>query len=130
MVESGLTKERIEAGKALLVELEKKGVQPDAAFWLYNPEVADWKLVLAEVKVPKTGPRDVYRQVQKIIDQLPSEWQESISLDLVALTSPDAPLVRLLRKAIRTGPGITGIRFTNNVIDGVIVEDAYIYRVM
>jgi hypothetical protein len=39
-------------------------------------------------------------------------------------------LVQLLRPVIGTGPGICGIRLTQNVIDGVLIEDAYIYRLM
>ena len=46
----------------------------------------------------------------------------------MSFSVPDAPVVALLRTAIRTGPGISGIRFKNNVIDGTLIEDAYIYR--
>jgi hypothetical protein len=38
------------------------------------------------------------------------------------------PLVLLLRKAIVTGPGISGIRFTSNSVNGTFIDDAYIYR--
>ena len=51
-----------------------------------------------------------------------------LSLDDLALAKPDAPLVTLLRNAVRTGSGIHGIRFSNNVMNGTVIEDAYIYR--
>jgi hypothetical protein len=38
------------------------------------------------------------------------------------------PIVVLLRKAISTGPGIAGVRFTNNSVNGTFIDDAYIYR--
>jgi hypothetical protein len=37
-------------------------------------------------------------------------------------------MVASLRSAVRTRPGIDGIRVTNNVINGLVIEDAYIYR--
>ena len=52
----------------------------------------------------------------------------SLSLDSVTLAKPDSLVVSLLRAAIRTEHDINGIRFTNNVINGTLVEDAYIYR--
>ena len=36
-------------------------------------------------------------------------------------------MVRLLRKVIKTGRKVSGIRFTNNVINGTVIDDAYIY---
>jgi hypothetical protein len=39
-------------------------------------------------------------------------------------------MITLLRVALRTGPGIGGIRFSSNVINGTLIEDAYIYRLM
>jgi len=40
-----------------------------------------------------------------------------------------APLYVLLRSAISTGPGLSGIRFSRNVINGQLIEDAYLYRI-
>jgi hypothetical protein len=41
----------------------------------------------------------------------------------------DADLVRLLRVAARTAPGVNRIRFSKNVINGHFIDDALIYRV-
>jgi hypothetical protein len=46
----------------------------------------------------------------------------------VSIAKKDDPLLKLLRIAIKTGPGISNIRFSRNTINGVIIEDAYIYR--
>jgi hypothetical protein len=126
MVETNLTKELIDAGAKLVEELDKRGLAPDAAFWLYSPEEQTWKLVLVEVKLAKKGPRAAYSEIQKILE---SEKQfGNLRLDDLVLEKPDARIVELLRKAMRTGSGITGIRFKNNVIDGTLIDDAYIYR--
>jgi hypothetical protein len=127
MVATTLTKEMIESGANLVSKLDQRGVQPDAAFWFFFPDIQQWRLVLAEVKLGDEGPRGIYRKIQNVLSQFKEEFN-NLSLDSVTLAKPDAPIVALLRGAIRTGPAMSGIRFTNNVIDGVVVEDAYIYR--
>jgi len=127
MVEAHLTKEMIDAGAALVRKLDERGIQPDAALWLYFPDLQTWKLVIAQVKVGSEGPKQLYRQIQELMGELPQQMHE-ISLDDVTLSKPDAPVISLLRTAIHTGPGVTGIRFKDNVIDGTVIEDAFIYR--
>jgi hypothetical protein len=127
MVETQLTPELIAEGAALVKKLDETGTSPDAALWFYFPDVGTWKLLLAEVKLGPTGPRDAYRTIQKTL-QLLGNTVTHISLSDVAVAKPDAPIIRVLRRAIATGPGISGIRFTRNVIDGLMIEDAYIYR--
>ena len=72
------------------------------------------------------GPRDIYKKIQNILSQLPKEGR--LSLDDVALEKPNSPIITLLKVGVKTSPGISGIRFTQNVINGTVVEDAYIYR--
>ena len=129
MVDTNLTKEMIETGAALVRKLDESGIRPDAVFWFYFPDKQAWKLVIAEVKVGEQGPKEIYRQIQKILAKFPKEIS-GLSLDDVALAKPDAPMVALLHVALRTGPEISGIRFKNNVINGILIEDAYIYRLM
>lgn len=129
MVDSTLTKEMIESGKALIMKLDDSNVQPDAAFWFFFSDIQQWKLVLAEVKVGEQGPKQVYKTIQGVISQFSDELGD-LSLDYITLAKPDAPIVKLLRVAIRTGAGISGIRFKNNVINGTVIEDAYIYRLL
>ena len=57
MVETGLTRELIDAGAKLVEKLDERGLAPDAAFWLYSPEEEAWKLLLVEVKLAKKGPK-------------------------------------------------------------------------
>ncbi len=126
MVEANLTKELIDTGAKLVQKLDKRGLAPDAAFWLYSPEEQTWKLVLVEVKLAKKGPKAAYAEMQKILAG--EKELGNLRLDDLVLEKPDARIVELIRKAMRTGSGITGIRFKNNVIDGTLIDDAYIYR--
>jgi hypothetical protein len=47
--------------------------------------------------------------------------------DLSAV-SPHHETVGLLRQVVKTGRELSGIRLTGNSINGVYVDDAYIYR--
>lgn len=127
MVESHLTKEMMDTGAVFIRRLDEHGLSPDAAFWLYFPEEEQWKLIIAQPNVGTEGPKIVYQRMQQILADYPDEIS-GLSLDDVTLARPDAPIIVLLRVAVRTGPGISGIRFKNNVINGTLIEDAYIYR--
>ena len=129
MVEKQLTNEMIQEGKVLLQALDETELAPDVAIWFYFSDIHDWKLILTARKLKSSGPRDVYRLIQKTLRAL-KEKVTHISLDDVALAKPDAPMIRLLSLAIGTGAGISGIRFTQNTINGVTIEDAYIYRLV
>lgn len=127
MVETQLTPDLIREGAALVEGLDKAGVSPDAALWFYFPDISAWRLLLAEVKVGPEGPRGVYRAVQKTLQALRNQIAH-LSLEDVVVAKPDAPIIKLLAQAITTDPGINGIRFTQNVINGTLIEDAFIYR--
>jgi len=127
MVATQLTPELIQEGATLVAGLDQAGESPDAALWFYFSEISAWKLLVADIQVGPTGPRDVYRTIQKTLQSLRNKVTH-LSLEDVAVAKPDAPLIKLLRQGIATGPGINGIRFTRNVINGVQIEDAYIYR--
>ena len=127
MVIDALTQELIESGKSLVQKLDASGAKVDAAFWFFFPDVGTWKLMLSLPDLAREGPKRAYRRIQSSLGQLP-ESSRAFSLDDVAITKADAPILKLLKVALRTGPGISGIRFTNNVINGVVVNDAYIYR--
>ena len=127
MIEANLTKELIDAGASLVKKLDERGLAPDMAFWLYSSEEQTWKLLLVEVKLAKKGPKAAYSEVQKILAKYAQELG-NLKLDDLVLEKPDARIVELIRKAVRTGPAVSGIRFKNNVVDGTLIDDAYIYR--
>ena len=127
MVEKTLTNEMITLGKRILEILNEEGINPAAALWFYYPEYERWKLLIADYEVGSTGPMNIYRQIRKILDTRQDELS-GLQLFDVVLIKPDDPMLCLMRKAINTGQGISGIRFANNVIDGTVIEDTYVYR--
>ena len=128
MVATTLTDQLISGGGNLIKELDSSGIYVDGALWLYFPEEGFWKLMLSFPDIEKEGPKFFYEKVQKALSKLTEK--DSLSLDDVALAKPNAPLMRLLKMTIHTGSGISGIRFSNNVINGQLIPDAFIYRLM
>ncbi len=126
MVKNQLSKELIEKGKALVGKLDDSGVKVDAALWLYFAELEGWKLVLLMPDLIRKGPKRAYRTVQAALSQM--DLNGTISLVDISVAKPNTAVLSQLRKAIRTAKDMSGIRFTNNVVQGVLIEDAYIYR--
>ena len=128
MVEQILTKEMIESGKFLIQIMDKKNMNPEAVLWFYFPDIQEYKLLISMPIEIKLGPKKFYKKMRDIILELPEK--NRISLDKITLAKPTSPIISLLKMAIRTGPGISNIRFTNNVINGTVIDDAYIYRLL
>jgi len=126
MDKTALVEKDIEEGKRLIEALDNAGFQVRAVLWFYLAESDEWRFVVASPLVERKGPKEAYAFVQAVLAQLlpPS----GISLEEISVVSPEYDLIRLLKVAIQTGPGISGIRFTRNTINNTFIEDAYIYR--
>ena len=129
VVKEILTKEMIESGAEITRLLDRAQLTVGASLWLYIPESNIWRLIVASPEVRTCGPKKVYQKIQSILSQIPEE-QPSVGLKDISVVENDNALLSLLRIAIRTGDGISGIRFSKNTIDGQFIEDAYIYRMM
>jgi hypothetical protein len=127
MVKPDLTTQMLNAGRQLLELLDRQRFRAPACFWFYFPESDRWRFVIASPEVRVRGPHAAYRKVQALARKIPGASEVFAPGD-VALVKDSDPLVTLLRKAISTGPGISGVRFTNNSINGTLIDDAYIYR--
>lgn len=127
MGNSALVEGKIKDGEALLRELDNTGVEVKAAFWLYMPEPEEWRLKIAMPLVDSQGPRAAYVRIQEAIFETTEKL--ALALSEISVVSPKDQLVKLLKPVIRTGRGISGIRFSRNTINGTFIEDAYIYRI-
>lgn len=127
MVTANLTKEMIDEGEVLVRALDRRHVSVTDALWYLVPDLDEWKLLIATPLTLSRGPKKAYQAVQSSIKRNKDKIQH-LKLGDVGIARPDAPLLGLLRKAVQTGPGISGIRFRNNVINGQLIPDAYIYR--
>ena len=132
MVENVLVKEilnesMIKAGEELTRILDQMSWPVTASLWFYFLEENQWKLLLASPSVGKSGPKRAYQSIQEALGKF-QQGIPKIGLQDVVVTDESNPLISLMKIAIQTGDGISGIRFSKNVINGQVIEDAYIYR--
>lgn len=125
MDSAALVDHSIEGGKQLVAELDREGFDVNSALWLHDDEGGDWKLIIASGDTRNKDRRDAYKWVRRVIRNNPGI---SVDFDDVVITDVDDDLIKLLRRAVRTGPGIKTIRFAKNAIDNVLIDDAVIYR--
>lgn len=127
LVTESLSGSMMNAGAKLIERLDAKQSEIKSAFWLYFSEDKIWKLIIASPLVDSLGPREFYK---KVVDanSAASEEEEVISLNDIGVTNTTNQIVQLLKFAIGTGDGISGIRFSRNTINGHFIEDSYIYR--
>ena len=123
-----LVERDIQEGKDLIEALDETEFKVDASLWFYSSDSDEWRLLIASPFVEENGPRKSYGFIRSVLTQ-PSP-PSGISLKNVSVLSPNNQLIQLLKTAISTGPGIAGIRFTRNVINNTLIEDAYIYRIL
>ncbi|MBD3628194.1 hypothetical protein [Cyclobacterium sp.] len=117
----------IEEGKKVLESLDDSNLKISSAFWFFIEDLEEWRLFFASPEFDVVGPKKLYAKVQKILQSHRNEI--NLPLEAISLISPKDQLIGMLRMAITTGPGISGIRFSGNVINGVLIKDAYLYRV-
>jgi hypothetical protein len=98
-----------------------------AAFWLFLADSNTWRLFIVSPEVRHEGVRRSYRNVQKALLGLP-HLEPLVALKDISVIDSNDRLVALLQKAVRTTDGISHIRFSRNVINGELIEDAFIYR--
>lgn len=124
MDKSPLVNTNIIEGEKLVLALDARQFKIDAAMWLLSANTSDWSLWIASKFVDRHGPAKAYKLILSTIKgegiQLPA--------DAITVVSPSALLIHAIQGAIRTGPGISSIRLTANIINGIFIEDCYIYR--
>ncbi|MCI0447904.1 hypothetical protein L0152_32395 [bacterium] len=126
VVKESLSEEMIEAGAQLITALDEY-MKVTGALWLYLPELNTWRLLIISPDVRIRGPRYAYEKIQKVISHLPPN-SKIVSLSNIQVVDSNEPFVVILKTAIRTTDGISRIRFAKNVVNGVLVHDALIYR--
>ncbi|MHB0875543.1 MAG: hypothetical protein ACYC5O_05800 [Anaerolineae bacterium] len=129
MVMSDLSDEMIRAGNWLTAKLVEKGMSVAGSYWLYLPEANSWRLIISSREVSEQGPRAAYGRIQEVLSDKPTEIPD-LALEDISVVTDNDPTYRLLRRVVKTGSGIAGIRFSRNVVDGHYIEDAWIYRLV
>jgi len=125
MVVDKLTLIMIHEGKRLVEELDESGNAVDAALWFFFPEPEEWKLVISLPELADAGPKAGYGVIQGELEKLE---EPQIGLQDIRLGRRNSQIVGLMRTVAKTGSEIRGIRVSKTVVDGHLIDDAYIYR--
>lgn len=119
-----LSDKQIADGKRFIQALDEAGVVSSAALWFWSAPAKTWHYVLASPLVEPN--QDMPVKIAAVLALMPPDF--AVNRDNLKLYPPQAELVRNLQNMIQTGPGVSAIRMTGNVINGVRIEDAYVYR--
>ncbi len=128
MAATVLVRSDVDAGLRLIKILDQGGFGVVAALWLFLTDAEKWKLVVA-YKGPNKDLEKKYLEAATLISQWRREHLEDNILDLsnVRITGADDPLIAGLKNVVRVD-GTSELRFSNNLINGIYVEDALIHR--
>ena len=124
LVTQYLTPEMIEAGADLVRSLDAASIPVTAAYWLFDGDEPDWRLMIVSPEVAQLGPLRFYR---KLGDQMRALHRPELTSSNVTAVEPDDRVIAALRKAVQV-PGIGSMRLTGNVFNGVLIPDALVYR--
>jgi len=127
VVKEYLSNEMISSGEKLTRLLDKNKFPVSASLWFFLTDSNGWRIIIASPEVRTNGVRAAYKRVQQIISKSVSDGPR-IQLKDITLVGPSDPLISLLKVALKTDKGISGTRFSKNMINGVLIEDAFIYR--
>ena len=127
LVKESLTEEMISAGAALVKLLDDAGLEVSGAFWFYESEANDWRLIIVTPQVHSKGLKAIYTQIQTVLRAMPHD-QPKVSLKDISVADPSDSLISLLKLAIQTEKEVSRIRFARNMINGQLIEDSLIYR--
>lgn len=128
MAEEQLVTSEIEEGIRLVRALDGGGFPVKAALWLYSGDAQRWRFIIATTNVPK----DISVRIREAVD-ISAQWREQhpgetlLDLARVSFVGENDRLIAGLGRVLKL-EGLGEIRFSNNMVDGVFVEDALIHR--
>jgi len=128
LVGRSLFPEMIDAGLSLVEIVDRSQLHLHAAFWLQESIDQDWRLVFALPEVRLEGPRSVYKKIKALYRKLP-EHQPRIRAESISVVDDKDRFIQIFKMMIRV-EGIGGVRFSRSMINGIYIEDAYIYKMM
>jgi hypothetical protein len=125
MAEATLVNADIESGKELVALLDREGFPVTGAAWIFFPDVDEWRLV---IRTPKAAEKlvDAYVEIAKAMERA-GDLHSRLDLSRVKLVPPGDRMLAAIGQIVRAD-GLNTIRFSRNVIDGLYIDDALIYR--
>ena len=128
MVNMSLSRTQIEAGAELIRRADAGGVNVKAAMWIRSEDQPEWRLLFAISGLKKSGPRAMYTRLQFFLKKKPPI--DGVTLSDIVVEEPSSTVLQNMRMLFRTGPGISAIQLSNNMMNGERLPDAYMYRLL
>jgi len=122
-----LTQNMIDSGKKFVEILIESSATPKAAFWIYNQEVDNWMLLMSHVDSIDDN-HDMFDQL--VANKYTSNEGELPDLEIsdIGLAQVNAPILELLDSVVNTGDETLGINFSQEEINGTVLDGVYLYR--
>lgn len=127
LVKELLTSEMILGGENLTILLDNTDLNITASFWFYSVVNMRWKLIFGISQVWEEGPLKSITTIHKLLRDNPIDGVDFSDLRIV---QSEHSMIRRLKALAKTGKGLKGIRITQTVVDGELIQDAYVYRLM
>jgi hypothetical protein len=123
MARRSLSPELKAAGSDLLAATDKLGLQAQAAMWLHDHALSDWRYYLVTSLVDTIGRRRTYGLLLDIFES--NCFPKEMTVDDVYLGSPNDPLFKLISELFRVAVGPA--EFEDLSLGGMPF-DAVVYR--
>jgi hypothetical protein len=123
-----LVKTDLDVGRRITEALDQTEIKLRGSLWLFDKEEDDWRLILVTSLVDSRGPMATYAMVQRALAK--AQLTSELSLRKISVMSPNDALIKTLRTALRTGPGMHAVRVTKTAINNTFIEDVLVYRVL
>lgn len=121
-----LSSKMIDSGEKLIQYLDDHNFIVRAALWVNDSEFSNWRLVIASPEFRTFGPKKAYK---RLLSQITKSNLTDFDLNQITIIDSNDSSIELLKSAVQTGSGISGMFFNQNTINGIRFPDSYIYRV-
>lgn len=125
MAQATLVDAEIEAGRDLIRMLIRKGFDVQAAAWIYNPSVEDWKLLIGSQRAQENQTA-AYMDIANWLSANP-DLDRRFDMARLKIVRPDELYLSALSKMEHLTDR-ADIRLTHNTVNGVYIDDALVYR--
>ncbi len=117
----------IEGAKRLVGLMDKAGLNPRAALWVYNEDTEIWRLWI--VPAPEIKEKlEFYRRLAVIVSEN-RELLGTLDTGSTEFVKESHPAIQGLKGLIRV-ESLSDVRFSNNMLNGFYLPDAIILRMM
>lgn len=125
MAAPALVEADVEMGLELIGMLDKAFFPVTGAAWVYSPEAEEWRLL---IRTPKAE-NDLLGAMREVASTMDAQGdlRSRIDLSRIKLVPPKDKLLAAMGSVVQA-EGTSRIRFVRNMIDGILIDDALIYR--